>query len=133
MAIDISGTEYVGEKYWEDLLRSIALAPGEAIKPGKLQGLFGGKGLRSGVAGLLGWMALSKTINALNLSAQQRLQRQAIRTKASLATPESLYYEAALPGALAEEEQARQMMLSQIAGGIIGPSLARGERSIGGS
>jgi endonuclease YncB( thermonuclease family) len=44
-----------------------------------------------------------------------------------------MYYQAALPQAQAEAQEARQALFSQLTnGGVLGPTLARGERRIGG-
>jgi hypothetical protein len=87
--------------------------------------------VKAGIGTLIGWMALNKILNEINQAKGRGLQKQAIRSQAAAASPENLYYEAALPSAQAEEEQARQLLFSQILGGVVGPSLARGEKLIG--
>ena len=46
--------------------------------------------------------------------------------------PESLYFQAAQPQAQQEESMARQALFSQLSGGVLGPSLAKGEYMVGG-
>jgi hypothetical protein len=120
--------------YYEDLVKEAAgVAPfaAGATKRGGLRGLLSSKGAKIGIGSLIGWMALDKILNEINQAKGRGLQKQAIRSQAAAASPENLYYEAALPSAQAEEEQARQMLFSQILGGVTGPSLARGEKLIG--
>ena len=47
-------------------------------------------------------------------------------------TPENLYFQAAQPQAQAEESMARTALFQQLSGGVLGPSLAKGEYMIGG-
>ena len=110
-------------------LRSPGNVPAE---PGRLAELLSSGKLKGGITGLLGWMALSRILEERNRIAEAGIQREAIREQAAGITPERLYYEAALPAAQAQEVEARQALLSHISGGVIGPSLAHGERMIGG-
>jgi hypothetical protein len=87
------------------------------------------KGLGTSVlAGLI----LSKLMGLPGEIGNRRLRKQALRQQAADVTPERLYYEASLPQAQAEEDMARQALFAQLSGGVLGPSLARGERKIGG-
>lgn len=88
--------------------------------------------ISKGVGGYLLLDMLSKLIRAPEAIGNRNLQREAIASQGRMATPEGLYYQAALPQAQAEEEQARQALFGQLSGGILGPSLARGETQIGG-
>ena len=106
--------------------------PTDIPSTGRLSGLLSSGKLKGGITGLLGWMALSRILDESNRIAEAGIQREAIRQQAGAITPERLYYEAALPAAQAQEAEARQALLAHISGGVIGPSLARGERMIGG-
>lgn len=89
-------------------------------------------GVRKGAGTLMAMLALQQLLSAHRQAADIGLQREALAGQAELMTPENLYYQAALPTAQAQEQAAKQALLSQISGGVIGPSLARGERMIGG-
>lgn len=89
-------------------------------------------GVKGAAAGSIGWLAMDALLNAYNQSADRGVQAEAMQGQAEMATPDNLFYQAALPGAQAEEEQARAALLQQLSGGVIGPTLARGERLIGG-
>ena len=65
-------------------------------------------------------------------SGMQDIESEGLTRRAEMATPDNLYMQAALPQAQREEEMARTALLNQISGGVLGPSLARGERRIGG-
>jgi hypothetical protein len=94
--------------------------------PAKLKGAAGVS------AGLFVQWLLGKLMEGYAIHSQQATERKAIEAQAQMTTPESLYYQAALPQAQAAEAQAQQALTAQLTGGIIGPSLARGERLIGG-
>lgn len=100
-------------------------------KMGRIKGFFGPGGIRKTAGSVALWLALGQILNTMTQGAERGIRREAIRGQAELATPENLYYQAALPTVQAEEEQARQALFAQISGGVIGPSLARGERLIG--
>lgn len=132
------------DKYYEDLFAPLMAKEGisgaaAAVTPGKAKlwarikkEMSGGKG-KGAAAGLLAWLALDKVISAGEGMAERGIQKEAIRGQAALATPENLYYQAAMPRAQAEEEQARVALFSTLSGGVLGPSnLAKGERMIGG-
>jgi len=109
-----------------DLLLKSTGKPGEGRLGGGLKGL---KGMGSQ---LLAFMIASRLMNIPSEIGTRNVRREALRQQAGLVSPENLYYEAALPGAQQEEEMARQALFTQLSGGVIGPSLARGERMIGG-
>ena len=117
----------VGDPYYEDLITKGAAEAG----PGRLGGFLGKGTVKGAAGGLAMWLAIGRLLDGWNQRAERGIKQEAIRGQAKLASPENLYYQAALPGAKAEEEQARQMLFSQILGGVVGPSLAAGERLIG--
>ena len=113
----------------------IQLSPGvgKPVKAGFLDKLKKESGKHKGAIGsILGFMLLSKLLETRNLSKEQHIQREGMQAQAGLATPENLYYQAVQPQAREEATMARHALMSQITGGVIGPSLARGERRIGG-
>ena len=127
--------------YYENLFKGVieregltgaagAAMPGVTSKAGKLKDFLGSKGGKIGLGSLVAWMALDRILESANQAAERGIQKRGIENQAALATPENLYYQASLPTAQAEEEQARQALFSQISGGVIGPSLARGEKLI---
>jgi short subunit dehydrogenase-like uncharacterized protein len=75
---------------------------------------------------------LDKLLAAQEQAQMRGIQREAIQAEAAMRTPESLYYQAALPQAQEEERVARQALMAQLSGGVLGPSLARGETIVGG-
>ena len=81
---------------------------------------------------MIGWYLLDKFLAGRNEKKMQNIQMQGMREGAEASSPENLYYQASLPQAQQEEEMARSALLSQLSGGVIGPSLAKGERMIGG-
>uniref|UniRef100_A0A6M3J894 Uncharacterized protein n=1 Tax=viral metagenome TaxID=1070528 RepID=A0A6M3J894_9ZZZZ len=87
--------------------------------------------VKGGVTSLMAWMALNSLLGANRQRAERGIHREAIRAQGESMTPENLYYQAALPAAQMEEETARQALFAQISGGVLGPSLARGERILG--
>lgn len=87
---------------------------------------------KGAIGSILGFLLLSKYLEARNLRKEQGIQKEGLGIQAGLATPENLYYQAVQPQARQEADMARQALFAQITGGVIGPSLARGERRIGG-
>jgi len=81
---------------------------------------------------MIGWYLLDKFLSTRHTRKMQNIQIQGMRGGAEASSPENLYYQASLPQAQQEEEMARSALLSQLSGGVIGPSLAKGERMIGG-
>ena len=123
------------DDYWMNLLgqtESEKLASGATSGAGgMLKGIKGG-GLKGVGSSILGYMILSRLLRLPGEMGERNVQREAIQSQASMATPENLYYQAALPQAQEEESMARQALFTQISGGVLGPSLATGERLIGG-
>ncbi len=102
----------------------------QSSKTGLLSGIGKGK-LKQLGKGVVGYYLLSQLLGAANRNREQAVQRGAIRGQAGLATPENLYYQAAFPQAQQEEAEARQALMTHLSGGVVGPSIATGERMIG--
>ena len=81
--------------------------------------------------GLLGGFLADRVLRTLDRSAELGIQKKAMRSQADLSSPENLYYQAAFPQAQQEEAEARQALMTHLSGGVIGPSIATGERLIG--
>ena len=81
--------------------------------------------------GLLGGFLADRVLRTLDRSAEVGIQKRAMRSQAELSSPENLYYQAAFPQAQQEEAEARQALMTHLSGGVIGPSIATGERLIG--
>ena len=77
------------------------------------------------------WL-LDKFLQTHHETSMRGIQRKRLRSQAEMITPESLYFQAAQPAAQQEESMARQALFSQLSGGVLGPSLAKGEYMIGG-
>lgn len=121
------------DEYWENLLGPTEAEAAGAVGGGRLSGLKGlmsKPGVKAGLGTAAIWMAISRILGTWNQRQEQGIQREAIQSQASMATPENLYYQAALPQAQQEEEMARHALFSQLAGGVLGPQLAKGERLI---
>jgi len=120
----------INDPYYEELLQQVT---GQKIPfAEKATKFLGSKEGKFGIGSLIAWVALDKLLSANRARAERGIQKTALRSQSELASPENLYYQAALPQAQAEEETARQALFSQILGGVTGPTLARGERLIGG-
>lgn len=119
------------ETYYADSL--FGPDPGAAGAGGKgLMSKLGGAGAKGIGAQLLGFWLLNKYLQTRHESKLGNIQIEGMRQQAESMTPENLYYQAALPQAQEEESMARQALLTQLSGGVLGPSLAKGERMIGG-
>jgi len=81
--------------------------------------------------GLFGGFLADRVLRTLDRSAELGIQKKAMRSQADLSSPENLYYQAAFPQAQQEEAEARQALMTHLSGGVIGPSIATGERLIG--
>ena len=82
--------------------------------------------------GILGWWLAQKILDTVNQMQDIGVQRRGLRSRAEMITPQSLYAQAALPRAQEEETMARTALMQQLTGGVLGPSLAKGEMMIGG-
>ena len=80
----------------------------------------------------LGALMFQRLLGLPSEIGKRNLRREAIQQQAGMVDPESLYLQAALPQAQEEESMARQALFTQLTGGMIGPTLARGETLIGG-
>ena len=116
-AADILGSQGIGDK------ASGILGKAKGITTGQV-GKFGG--------GMLAWWLGQKLLDTINQQQDIGIQRQGLRSQANMVTPESLYYQAALPQAQREESMAHQALMTQLTGGVLGPQLAKGEYQIGG-
>lgn len=90
------------------------------------------KGAKKIAPELIALFLLDKYLGVRNRQKDIGIQREGLQQQAEMTTPENLYYQAALPQAKEEETMARSALLAQLSGGVIGPTLARGERLIGG-
>lgn len=125
------------EEYYKALLgpteaEAMTAVGASTPKGGIFSKLKGAKGLKGAGAQMLGFLLLQRLMNLPAEAGERNVQREAIRAQGASMTPENLYYQAALPQAQEEEDMARQALFSHLSGGVIGPSLAKGERLIGG-
>jgi hypothetical protein len=118
------------EQYAEKL-RALRASSKVLKNKGLLERLGGTGGLKGLGSQALLLMILNRLANVPAERGQRKLQEEAIAAQGRTSA-EDIYYQAALPQAQAEEEEARQALFNQIAGGVVGPQLARGERMIGG-
>ena len=96
-------------------------------------GLLSRPGVKGLGAGIFATWLLNKLLQTTHERGMRSIQRAGLRSQAEFMTPEALYLKAAQPQAEQEESMARQALLSQISGGVLGPSrLAKGEYMIGG-
>ena len=99
---------------------------------GGMAGLLSRPGVKGMGLGIFGTWLLQKLLQTHHETSMRGIQREGLRSQAEMITPESLYFQAAQPQAAQEESMARQALMQQIMGGVTGPSLAAGERMIGG-
>lgn len=92
-------------------------------------GTTAGKGT---IGGILGFLLLDKYLSARHTAKMGDIQIEGIQKQAEAATPENLMAQMALPAAQEEERMARNALLLQLSGGVIGPQVARGNKMIGG-
>lgn len=104
----------------------------EAGMLGAAGGLLARPGIKGMGAGIFATWLLNKIMQTRHQTGMREIQREGLRSQAEMITPESLYFQAAQPGAQQEESMARQALFSQLSGGVLGPSLAKGEYMIGG-
>lgn len=107
----------------------IGTVPGQDVP--WYQGLTQKPGVKAAGAGIFMTWLLQKLLQTGHEVGMRNIQREALASQAEMVTPESLYYQAAQPAAQQEETQARTALLQQLTGGILGPSLAKGEMMIG--
>ena len=88
--------------------------------------------VKGAAGGLFAYWLLNKLMQTGHEAGMRGIQKASLRSQAEMATPENLYYQAAQPAAQEEESMARQALYSQLSGGVLGPSLAKGEYMIGG-
>ncbi|KKN48926.1 hypothetical protein LCGC14_0647850 [marine sediment metagenome] len=88
--------------------------------------------VKGAAGGIFAYWLLNKLLQAGHESGMRGIQRASLQNQAEMITPESLYFQAAQPQAQEEESMARQALYSQLSGGVLGPSLAKGEYMIGG-
>jgi len=87
---------------------------------------------KSAGAGIFATWLLQKMMQTRHESGLQDIQMENLRSQAEMLSPQNLYYQAALPQAQEEESMARNALLGQLSGGVLGPQLAKGEYMIGG-
>lgn len=95
------------------------------------QGLTQKPGVKQAAGSLFAYWLLNKLMQTHHERGMRGIQRAGLRSQAEMITPESLYFQAAQPQAQAEESMARTALFSQLSGGVLGPSLAKGEYQIG--
>jgi len=107
-------------------------ATGGAGGGGKVGGLLARPGIKGLGAGVFATWLLNKLLQTGHETGMRNIQREGLRSQAEMMTPENLYFQAAQPEAQEEERMARTALFSQLSGGVLGPSLAKGEYMIGG-
>ena len=98
----------------------------------RIQRGMGGPGIKQAGAYMFGAWLLDKLLQTHHERGMRGIQKASLRSQAEMITPESLYFQAAQPQAQAEETMARQALMTQLTGGVLGPQLAKGEYVIGG-
>ena len=99
---------------------------------GRMAGLLGSPGVKGMGAGIFATWLLQKLLQTGHEAGMRGIQREGLRSQAEMITPENLYFQAVQPQAQQEESMARQALMTQLTGGVLGPSLAKGEYVIGG-
>ena len=89
-----------------------------------------GMNLKGIGAQLIGYYMLDKILQTKHQAGMRGIQMEGLQRQAELATPENLMAQAALPQAQEEESMARNALLAQLSGGVIGPAVAEGNRLI---
>ena len=107
---------------------------GPEVKPtgGGLGGLLAKPGVKQAGGSMFAIWLLDKILQTTHERGMRNIQKEGLRSQAEMITPENLYMQAAQPQAQEEESMARQALFSQLSGGVLGPSLAKGEYMIGG-
>ena len=119
------------EAYYDSLFGPEAGTPASGLK-GKAGGLLSSPGIKGAGAGVFATWLLNKILQTKHETGMRNIQREGLRSQAEMVTPENLYFQAAQPQAQQEESMARTAMLNQLSGGVLGPTLAKGEYLIGG-
>lgn len=119
------------EAYYDQLFGPEVGATGGGVK-GAAGGLLSRPGIKGAGAGIFATWLLNKILQTGHETGMRNIQREGLRSQAEMVTPENLYFQAAQPQAQEEERMARTALFSQLSGGILGPSLAKGEFMIGG-
>ncbi|MCK5603095.1 hypothetical protein KAR91_14525 [Candidatus Pacearchaeota archaeon] len=119
------------EAYYDSLFGPETGAPAAGLG-GKAGGLLSKPGIKGAGLGVFATWLLNKVLQTGHETGMRNIQREGLRSQAEMVTPENLYFQAAQPQAQQEESMARTAMLSQLSGGVLGPSLAKGEYLIGG-
>ena len=88
--------------------------------------------LKSAGIGIFATWLLNKILQTKHQSGMRDIQRQGLRSQAEMVTPENIYFQAAQPQAEREETMAHQALMEHLSGGVLGPSLAKGEYLVGG-
>jgi len=84
------------------------------------------------IGSLIGMYVMDKLLQTGHQAGMRDIQMEGMRRQGELATSENLLGQAALPQAQEEEAMARNALLMQLSGGVLGPTIARGNRIIGG-
>ncbi len=95
----------------------------------KWAGTAGGK---LSIGSLVGMFIMDKLLQTRHEQGIQNIQLEGMKRQEELVTSENLLGQAALPAAQEEESMARNALLMQLSGGVLGPTVARGNRMIGG-
>ncbi len=119
------------EAYYDSLFGPETGTPAAGLG-GKAKGLLSSPGIKGAGMGVFGTWLLNKILQTKHETGMRNIQREGLRGQAEMVTPENLYFQAAQPQAQEEESMARTAMLNQLSGGVLGPSLAKGEYLIGG-
>lgn len=119
------------EAYYDSLFGPETGTPATGLK-GKAGGLLSKPGIKGAGMGVFATWLLNKVLQTKHETGMRNIQREGLRSQAEMVTPENLYYQAAQPQAQQEESMARTAMLNQLSGGVLGPSLAKGEYLVGG-
>lgn len=119
------------EAYYDSLFGPETGTPATGLS-GKAGGLLSKPGIKGAGMGVFATWLLNKVLQTKHETGMRNIQREGLRSQAEMVTPENLYYQAAQPQAQQEESMARTAMLNQLSGGVLGPSLAKGEYLIGG-
>jgi hypothetical protein len=109
----------------------VAPVAGKGLKglASRIKGLSGGKTAKFGGT-LLAWLLAEEIAKSVKNSGDRRVQSAAIKSQELINSPENMLAKMALPQAQEEENFARQALYQHIAGGVLGPSLAKGEQAI---